>query len=164
MIYRLDNNYLSFSNIALFIITLILCISIIFLKKTDNTHLNEELYKYKKTIMGVFVIMIIMINFIIICSISEKIYFIDCYKNRKYSIVEGAVEDFEYIYDNNGRKKTGVKFKVNNVGFEINKGIINAGYSIRDNIINENGNKYRIYYIENNGNSYVDTILRIDVR
>ena len=56
----------------------------------------------------------------------QKLWYV--YKNELYCSVEGEVKNFEYIYENNSHRIRGVRFEVNNILFNINKGILNAEY------------------------------------
>ena len=166
MIYIFNMRYLSIGNIILLLIVLLIVfLSIVSkrrLKKYNNYMVNEHTNFQKKIILFMGVLLSIILSFVNLCSIVEKIYAINCYNNKQYCVVEGEIENFKYIYANNSTNVIGIQFMVNKKNFKINKGILNVGYSVKNNIINGNGEKYKIYYLDNGEKFYLDTILRID--
>jgi heme/copper-type cytochrome/quinol oxidase subunit 2 len=141
---------------AIFIIGAIICLLFLykFKKYNSSIHSNHFLIIFNTIAISI----IVMVGMVCLMGLSQKIYCIYQYSNNNYKKVSGEVANFEYIYDNNSYNVRGVRFNISGKSFYINKGILNAGYSYRDNIISKNGQKYTIYYIDD-----IDTILRIDL-
>lgn len=98
----------------------------------------------------------------LIVGVTDNIYCMYSYKKANYDIIEGYIEDFEYTYPNNSKMPDGIKFSIKDEKFIVRQGILNTGYSVKNNIINNDGQHLRIYYLPNKVGVPVDTILRID--
>lgn len=143
----------------------ILCAVILLLKLKkyikNNGKYRSKIYSYY--IFGaVLIFLSIILSIICVIGIGQKIYCINAYNNKNYCVVEGSVQNLEYVYENNSNKARGIRFVINETVFNINNGILNSGYSFDDGIIKENGGNYKIYYIPPNTGEEVSLILRID--
>ena len=142
-------------------VCLYLCVKKISFKtlNTINKHFIVDIYTVTRLILAIFMIFIII--FVALVG-GGHIYSINSYNNGHYDIVEGEIDNFKYTYPNNSKTPDGISFSVKDTSFLIRKGLFNSGYSVRDNIITQNGQKFKIYYIPVEGDSEITTILRID--
>lgn len=161
MLYCVKPIYLN--NIYLILCILALLFLILFwyfrkLKKNCNSNTNN-IYSICQ---GVFVIAFSLLLIMLIVSMIDNIYCVYSYKQANYGIIEGYIEDFEYTYPNNSKVPDGIKFSIGDEKFIVRQGILNTGYNVKYNIINNNGQHLRIYYLQNETGIAVDKILRID--
>ena len=141
-----------------------LCSVILLLKVKKYMKYNGKYIvpTYSYYIFGaVLLFLSIVLSIICVIGVGQKIYGINAYNNKNYYVVEGNVQNLEYIYENNSNKVRGNRFIINETAFIINNGILNSGYSFDDGIIRE-GSNYKIYYIPYNRREEVSFILRID--
>jgi len=159
MIYLFDLHYFDISNIVLFIIVVGIILFVAFVGKC--TVINDETPSYLLMVRCICVFLIVVLGIVNFISLGQKAYAVNVYKNNECGVIEGEIEHLEYIYANNSTQIIGLKFSIKDKHFKINNGILNIGYSINDNIINQDGEKFKIYYL-NTEKNFIDTILRID--
>lgn len=99
-------------------------------------------------LLTILLIVLLILVAMIALGIGEKAYGIYMYHEGKYETVEGQVENYEYIYENNSDTIRGICFSVSGVKFNINNGVLNAGYSYKDKIITQNSDQFKIYYVK----------------
>lgn len=129
------------------------------LKNTNNIKNKQNSYYFAFVIT---LMLFVFLNLIFYGGIGKKIYYMNLYKHEDYKSVEGEIQNFEYIYANNSYNVRGRCFEVKDNQFEINKGIVDSGYSYIDNIINRDGQKFKIYFVEPRNSEKINMILRID--
>lgn len=125
-------------------------------------HCNAITNNVYSICQGVFIISFSLLLIMLIVGVTDNIYCMYSYKKANYDIIEGYIEDFEYTYPNNSKMPDGIKFSIKDEKFIVRQGILNTGYSVKNNIINNDGQHLRIYYLPNKVGVPVDTILRID--
>lgn len=151
--YEIDLKYIGVENVILVVITIIMILLFKYICKSISKVADYKYTFFAKAIL-LFVISITLI--INILTVSQRAYIVNSYKNKHYSEVKGIVENFSYILAHNSNIPIGFQFEVNSVEFFVNKGFLNYGYTIKNDIGIYNGIYVDIYYIDN------ETILRIE--
>lgn len=162
MLYLIDLNYINYKSIILCSIVILLIIISVIIHSHGKKYNDGKNILQQSMIMCICVFMAIVFSIVSICSISQQVYAVHSYNINKYSVAEGEIKDFEYIYANNSNIAIGIRFIVNDKRFEINNGFFNIGYDIDNNIINCNGQKFKIYYLVADDAKIINTIIRID--
>lgn len=158
MIYQIEWNIYDYILCA--IVLVLMLVGIIFVKYIVKNYFGK--YSIYEKIIIVFVVgFIFFLDVILTASLFQKMYYIYRYNHKEYSVVAGNIQDFQYIYENNGNGIRGIRFSVDKIFFEIDSGIFNAGYKYSDYAICES-DYLKIYYIESDFNDKNTTILRID--
>ena len=168
-VYKIDLNYFKIE--FLFPIMCIFVLLIIYKKVKPLLYDNLSYKSYPKRICPasyysiVKVIFAFLISFFFIWMIfliGENSYLVSCYKDANYSIIEGRVNNFKYIYANNSKKINGISFRIEEKEFFIHPGIFNFGYSYVDRTSFQDDDILKIYYIESNVSHEITKILQID--
>lgn len=158
MIYQIEWNIYDYILCA--IVLVLMLVGIIFVKYIVKNYFGK--YSIYEKIIIVFVVgFIFFLDVILTASLFQKMYYIYRYNHKEYSVVAGNIQDFQYIYANNSYIIIGIRFSVDKIFFEINSGILDAGYKYSDYEICES-DYLKIYYIESDFNDKNTTILRID--
>lgn len=153
--YEIDMKYLGIENILLIVAMILVILLVRYIRKINflSSKIGFNSIAMAKVLLSIVLGIIIIIN---VFSIGQRVYIISCYKNHDYCEVSGVVEDMSYIMANNSNIIIGIQFKINDVDFKINKGVMDYGYSINDGDIISEGEYVNICYMDCN------TILRID--
>ena len=159
MVYLIGLDYSDYLYILFFAAIIIIFLFWRILKKRILQSLNNKIYY--GSIFLLLLILIIM-GMIIAFGVCQKIYGITMYRNNKYEVVEGIVENVDEIYANNSYNIIGVHFSIDDIDFTINKGILNAGYSYGDEFTIKSNDFLKIYYIKPSNGKDANFILRID--
>ena len=160
MVYLIGWDYSDYLYIFFFEGIVIIFLFMKILKKKILQSLNNnKVYYYSIFLLSLILTTIAMIITFGIC---QKIYGITMYRNNKYEVVEGIVENVDEIYANNSYIIRGVHFSINDIDFTINNGILNAGYSYGDEFIIRSNDFLKVYYIKPSSGKDASFILRID--
>lgn len=154
MIYQIKWNFYDY--VLCIIIFVLMLIGIILMKNILKKNID-----YPNNVIAIVICFLLFMGVVLIASFFQKIYYIYRYNHKEYSVVTGNIQDFQYIYENNGNGIRGIRFSVDKIFFEIDSGIFNAGYKYSDYAICES-DYLKIYYIESDFNDKNTTILRID--
>ncbi len=162
MLYEIEQSYFPRRIVFLFALFVILLIAYLlfikYIKKHECFGKSLLLKNFGKVIGSMLLAFAGIIT--VFCFIENTTY-IYLYQTQQCSVVEGTVENFHYTYLNNSYHIDGISFEMQGQQFTIRKGIFNAGYDVGKNIITQEGEKLRIYYIDSGGKE-VCTILRIE--
>lgn len=163
MLYEIGQSYLPMKVIlsAILFIT-VLAVYLLFMRfiKKQNNYSNSSLvHNIGKLFGGVVIVFAGICAGYVFC---ENAYCVHLYKTQKCSVIEGTVNNFQYLYANNSYIINGITFDINEQKFRIQNGIFNTGYSVDKNIITGNDNNFKIYYVDYGDDSPIRTILRID--
>lgn len=160
MVYLISWDYSDYLYIFFFVGIIIIFLFLRILKKKIFQSLNNnKIYYYSIFLLS---LMLTIIAMIIAFGVCQKIYGITMYRNNKYEVVEGIVENVDEIYANNSYIIRGVHFSIDDIDFTINNGILNAGYSYEDEFTIRSNDFLKVYYIKPSNGEDVSFILRID--
>lgn len=145
---------------------LLIVVDVVLLKKlSEPKNKDIEMVRYggRNNIYARIMLLFLGVVFGIglIFNVCEKAYLINEYKNQRYEIVEGSVENFEIEYDNGGLGIRWVRFSVNGKDFKIHGDADNA-YDYSDGTITGDGQWVKVYYQESNVEGVAEEIFRID--